>query len=93
MPIYTVRTRRWVEETVVVEADRRVQAECRADDVVNPHADDDVKIECAEETPGAKTNAYACAACHAGSRKTEWGPGWDTCPRCGARGTAPAVSS
>jgi hypothetical protein len=38
------------------------------------------------ETPDAKPNTQLCRTCGEESLRRLWGPGWITCPRCGAVG-------
>lgn len=79
------------DEIVTIEAGSDVEATLAVDRVMNNNGGYEIiDLECA---PGAKTTAYKCTSCGDSSRKTEWGPGWNRCPRCGERGTAPAVSS
>ena len=45
-------------------------------------------IEAVERPPGSLVlDAYRCVFCGKVSLKTEWGPGWSTCPHCGQKGT------
>ena len=107
MNTYRVRVSSTVNDTIVVHAETPREAErvakfCAAErmtyaksDTADDEQEDGIVVVSASTVsrgrPGDRIDTYLCSGCNISSPKTAYGPGWNTCPRCGAP-PVPAVS-
>lgn len=107
MNTYRVQVILTVTDTIVVHAETPREAEAVAkfcgeerikyskSDTADDERDDGVVLVSAATVsrgrPGDRIDTYLCSGCDQAAPKTAYGPGWNTCPRCGAP-PVPAVS-